>query len=319
MLIDTLETFREEYGRDGIGPQLHKLLEKVVWSTVRLYPAREYSPDGTWGRTACEDILHDWVAERLWGRADLQAMLLASASMAQLRAALTTSLRQHLTNKRRRSITSNLYKRTRATLRAEPIFMSVSSNVDERWALSDAGQPAPSSRSAQQLVDIACELSDDDLEVVRYGPFSQKLSPILRDPHLIRFLRHLLSRAEGSLTLNQIIEVMRLRFSLPTEEHTQLDESTPTPAAGPLTEAIVAVSARSVVSRLDVDDARLVRAYFVAGGSFPDVAKMTSLTPARIREAVSRCFQMICDCAESADDAVAIMKNIESLLRKGGD
>jgi hypothetical protein len=319
MLIDGLETFREEYGRDGIGPQLHKLLEKVVWSTVRLYPAREYSPDGTWDRTACEDVLHDWVAERLWGRADLQAMLLCSATTAQLRAALTTSLRQHLTNKRRRSITSNLYKRTRAALRAEPTFTSMGSGAEERWALSEADHQAPSLRSAQQLVDVACELSDEDLEVVRYGPFSQKLSPILRDPQLITFLQHLLRGAEGSLTVNQVIDVMRHRFSLPTEEHTELDVSTPAPAAGPLTEAMVAVSARSVVSRLDIEDAELVRAYFAAGGSFSDAATMTSRPTTRIREVVGRCFQMICDCAESAEDAGTIMTNVESLLRKGGD
>src|SRR5580765_7322624 len=107
--MDNLAALREEYAGVGIGPLLHELLSKIVWSTVRQYPPAEYSPCGNWDGPACEDILNDWVAERLWGRADLQAMLTSAPTVAQLRAALTTSLRQFLSNKRRRSIASNLY------------------------------------------------------------------------------------------------------------------------------------------------------------------------------------------------------------------
>src|SRR5438094_456868 len=109
--MDGLQQLRQEYQRDGIGLLLKELLAKIVWATVRQYPASEYSPSQSWDKAACEDVLSDWVAERLWGRADLQAMLSFVSSTAQLRSALTTSLRQHLANKRRRSIASNLYKR----------------------------------------------------------------------------------------------------------------------------------------------------------------------------------------------------------------
>src|ERR1700687_5996084 len=107
--MDNLAALREEYARDGIGPLLHELLSKIVWSTVRQYPPSEYSTYDNWDRPACEDVLNDWVTQRLWGRADLQAMLTSAPNTAQLRAALTTSLRQFLTNKRRRTIASNLY------------------------------------------------------------------------------------------------------------------------------------------------------------------------------------------------------------------
>src|SRR5437870_836369 len=140
--MDALEALREEYRQLGIGPGLLELLGKIVWSTVRQYPPSEYSPYGAWDQSACEDVLNDWITERLWGRGDLQNLLSSSATRQHLRAALTTSLRQHLTNKRRRSIAANLFKRVQTMLRKEPTFRrvgSVSTGSEERWALANDG------------------------------------------------------------------------------------------------------------------------------------------------------------------------------------
>lgn len=320
--MGTLEDLREEYRRDGVGVLLRELLEKIVWSTVRQYPPSEYSPYSNWDKAACEDVLSDWISERLWSRADLQAILSSAVTLQHLRAALTTSLRQHLTNKRRRSIASNLYKRIRVMLRDNSHFRSVSSplmGAEERWTLAGQGSSAPSMLSVGELAQIACGLSDNDLEVVRYGPFSQKLSPILREPRLRDFLGHLLGRAEGSLTLSTIIEVMRFRFSLPTEEHTELVESIPSTRLGPADEAAVAINARSVVSRLNLEETKIVDAYFASQGAVSEAARLCECTPERVREVVHRAVAMICECSESEDDARAIMRSVESLLIQHGD
>jgi len=296
-------------------------LGKIVWPTVRQYPPSEYSPYGAWDQSTCEDVLSDWITERLWGRADLLAMLSSAMTLQQLRAALTTSLRQHLTNKRRRSIASNLYKRVRTILRNDPMFRSISSSslgADERWTATASESPTPSSLSVGELAQIASELSDNDLEVVRYGPFSQKLSPILRDPQLREFIHHLLRRAGGTVTLSTIIEVMRFRFSLPIEEHTELDESFRSLTRGPANEALINVSARSVVSRLDVEEAAIVNSYFRSGGSLSETAELCGYNVQLVRNVVYRTFEMVCECSESEDDARAILQTVESLLIQHG-
>src|SRR5262249_41248294 len=112
------------------------------------------------------------------------------------------------------------------------------------------------------LVQIACELNDDELQGVRYGPFSQKLSPILRDPQLRKFLSHLMKLAQGSLTVGTIIDVMRFRFSLPTEEHTELDENyhCPNPSNG--NEGARGSAASGVISPVADEYVLRFRAYF---------------------------------------------------------
>ena len=320
--MSSIEDLRDEYRRTGIGPLLYELLEKVVWSTVRQYPASAYSPHRTWDQAACEDVFHDWIAERLWGRADLQAMLSSAATVTQFRAALTTSLRQYLTNKRRRSIASNLYKRVRSMMFEDGAFRPVGSaslGGGQGWTLAVHASSDPSPLSTRELLGIASELSDDDLEVVRYGPFSQKLSPILRGPKLREFLVHLLGRAMGSLTLSVIVDIMRLRFSLPTEEQTELDETLPSPRPDPADEAVVTTSARSVVSRLDADGARLLAAYFMVQGNPDKAAKSCGSSLERVREVVHGAFEMICDCSDSQEEARAIMEAVESLLLQRGD
>ena len=320
--MDTLERLRDEYQRNGVGPVLFELLQKVVWSTVRQYPASEYSPYSSWDQSACEDVLNDWITERLWGRGDLANLLSASVTSQHLRAALTTSLRQHLTNKRRRSITANLYKRVRAKLRNDSSFRSLGSSSvgpEERWTLANSASRVPSVCSAEDLAQVACELSDDVLEVVRYGPFSQKLSPILRDPKLREFLIHLLQGAGGSLTLGAIIEVMRVRFSLPTDEATNLHDGIVSLNQSPADEVAMTLSARSVVSRLALEEATVLENYFRSGGDLSEVAKLSGCDGQRVRDVVHRAFAMICECSDSEDEARAVMQTVEALLIQHGD
>ncbi len=318
--MDSLQELRDEYERNGVGVLLNEFLAKIVWATVRQYPPSEYSPSGSWDKAACEDVLNDWLTERLWGRADLQAMLSSAGSLAQLRSALTTSLRQHLTNKRRRSIASNLYKRVLAVLRDDSRFRpvgGVSHGSEQRWVLAGKDEIKQSMLELRDLVQIACELSDDELQVVRYGPLSQKLSPILREPKLLEFLVHLMSRADGGLTAGMIIDVMRFRFSLPSEEHTEIDENLASSKPSPANEAARTIAARALVSRLDLEDARKLTAYFRSNGDFLKAAEQCECTLDRIREVVHRGFEAICECSESEDDARSIMNTVESLLIGG--
>jgi hypothetical protein len=318
--MDTLDGLREEYSRLGIGERLHELLAKTVWSTVRQYPSSEYSPYGVWDQFACEDVLNDWIAERLWRRADLQNLLSASVTMQHLRAALTTSLRQHLTNKRRRSIAANLFKRVRAMLHNDSEFHHVGSAsraAEERWALAPG--VSDSSTHTIDLLQAARELSDDDLEVVRYGPFAQKLSPILREPKLRRFLIHLLHRAGRSLALSEIMEVMQLRFGLPVDEEVELDDELPSLNVSPSDDTVLSLAARSVISRMTSGEANILENYFRSGAVLVGAARLSGCDTQQVRQAVVRAFGMICECSNSEEQARAIMNKVECLLYQQGE
>ncbi len=315
--MDDLERLRDEYQRLGIGVLLHQLLEKVVWSTVRQYPPAEYSPSRAWDRMGCEDVLNDWVVERLLGRGDLQAMLASAATLPQLRSALTTSLRQYVVNGRRRSISANLFKRVQQMLREDSAFRPVAPNVqaaNQRWMLLSAESANPSPAPERELLRIASELSDDQLEVVRYGPFSQKLSPILRKGKLREFLLHLLEHAGGSLTLGTILGVMRERFSLWPERHADLDDSLPSRSSDVGDEVANADKGRSVVARLDMEAAGLFAAYLRAGGDWNAAATACGAQSQRLRAVVHDTFGMIVECSESAEEARAILSVVEALL-----
>lgn len=190
---------------------------------------------------------------------------------------------------------------------------------EERWGLANDDAQASSSNAQLDLLEIASELTDDDLEVVRYGPFAQKLSPILRDPKLRQFLLHLLTRAGRSLTLNEMIEVMRLRFSLPTDEVIQLDEGLSSPKASPADEATLRLGARDLISRLTPDEASVLEGYFRSGGVFSDAARSSGGDVQRIRNVVHRALSMICEYSDSEDEARTLMQTVESLLIQHGD
>jgi hypothetical protein len=320
--MDNLHELREEYRRTGIGQLLLDLLSRIVWSTVQQYPPAEYSGHGTWDQSTCEDVLNDWIAERLWGRSDLQAMLSSTKSTAQFRASLTTSLRQFLTNGRRRSVASNLYKRVCSMLREDPLFQSLSSGssiAESQWTLAGNHLAQSSLCSVSELVQNAFELSDDELQVVRYGPFSQKLSPILREGGLRQFLVHILERARGALTIAIIIDVMDRRFSLPHDEEIEIDDTIPSHEISPATQAEWSVAAESIVSRLGLDHSRVVRAYFASGASVPIAAGRLGRSRDDVQRIVRDAFHDICESSRTEDDARSIMKQVESLLLQRGE
>jgi hypothetical protein len=250
-------------------------------------------------------------------------MLTSAASVGQFRAALTTSLRQHLVNKRRKSIASNLYRRVRAMMQDDhSTFQNTgpsSLGAHQHWTLVGRDVKAPSTLSVGEIAGFACTLSDDQLAVVRYGPFSQKLSPILRDPKLREFLVAILTHADGSLSLATIIEVMRIRFSLPTEEHIELDSALVDSSPDPAETAVVNAAARSVVARLECEAAAILSAYFGADGKCEAAARKCGVPLPTAREAISKTFRIICEYSDSPEYAQAILRAVESLLIQRGD
>jgi hypothetical protein len=284
----TLAELRAEHQSEFIGPQLMRLLERVARATALTYPP-SYADGGVWNDDTIADALHGWIADRLYGRRDLTNLLAGASSVPSLRSGLTRSFGQHLTSGRERTSSTNLYSRVLKLLRSEEEFLAVgaSSKANEQlWTLADAPQAGPSQTNLRDRLGVAAELSDDDLQVVRYGPTSLKSSPILRAPALKQFVAHLL-RNLGALTPADIMEIMRRRFGLLEAETTELVEETQSLEMSPLDEAAQDLIADSVASRTGAEDSR----YLAALGNEADIgiaAQTCRTTEKAIKDAYFR-------------------------------
>lgn len=312
------EDLIEEHRQQGIGPKLADLLEQVVRATAPTMPAAEYSDAGIWNREALEDALHDWVSTRLLERGDLAKIMATAATGASLRGMLTTSLRQFLINRRRRTTTTNLYRRTDAMLRSDPAFVPVGRAPrpsDQAWGLASAPDTGLSRTSLPGLVAAAAELDDAQLEVVRYGPHSLKSSPILREPKLREFLVHLLGRAEGALSIAVIAEVMRRRFGLLEPTPVALDEALLL-AETPLVATVETLElADSVLARLGFEHAEALAAFERFGGDAERAAADLGRSRDAVGESINVVLAAIAEHAESHDEARRIYAVlIESLF-----
>ena len=311
-----LEVLRREHREAGIGPQLAELLVRIVDSTAPTYPAIEYSEDGHWSPAALEDLLHDWVEQRLVRRGDLALMTATASSLPVLRSSLTTSLSQFLISKRRRTSASNLFKRIQRMLEQNGAFQAIGAATKpaaQLWTIS-GGWADPSALDLKQLVEIAFELGDGDLEVVRYGPASLKSSPILRQPDLRRFLEHLLRRSSGALSLGRITEVVRYRFNLVQHAMQELDVDLASGQPPVLRSIEIAEAAASAVARMGgmrLDVLRELQRTESLEGAAAALGISRSTAARRLRDAMA----IIGEYAESLEEARDVYRRIvESLF-----
>jgi hypothetical protein len=299
----TLEELRAEHERDFIGPELKRLLERVASATTRTYPP-SYSDARVWNDESIADALQAWTTDRLIGRRDLTKLLAGARSIASFRSGLTRSLQQHLTNGHERTSATNLYQRTVKMLRSHADFQRVGEapkTHDQLWTLAVDPCQAPSSADLRARLRFAAELSDEDLHVVKYGPFSLKSSPILREPDLKRFLVHLLARA-GALTPADMIEVMRRRFALVEPELVELGDDVEPWEPTAHDQAAQRAIAKSIASRVGANRARLLVA-LAEHEDFGQASQAVGTDEASVRRAYADMLAMVTADAVEPDEA----------------
>lgn len=316
-MIPTLESLRREHEDMGIGPQLDDLLRRIVRATAQVYPPSEYSRAKVWNQEALDDVLQDWVSERLFGRNDLWAMLSTAASLPVFRRALSTSLSQMIVNHREKGSAANLFKRSHRILQSDPEFVRVTrgpSSAAELWTLARTSRSAPSEQPIAALAAIAWELSDDALEVVRYGPTSLKSSPILREGALRRFLAHLLANADGSLELRQIVDVMRRRFNLMVPIDAQLSDQLANSSLTPLQRVEIDDLTSSVLARLGSDSVRVLQRLVAHDGHVAQTAEELGVKGIHVVGVLREIMTAIAEYAESYDEAKAVYDRLIELV-----
>jgi len=310
----TLEDLRSEHEAEFIGPKLLALVERVARATALSYP-RSYSGVGVWNDESIADALQGWVADRLWGRRDLTNLLAGAASLSALRSGLTRSFSQYLTSRRERTSATNLYARTVKMLRTDATFapVGISSKPNEQlWTLASDPKTGPSTADLHTRLVAAAALTNDDLNVVRYGATSLKSSPVLREPTLKVFLEHLLAQL-GALTPADIIEIMRRRFGLLEPESVELVAELDAPEPSPHDIASQSLITQSVAARLNHDDSRLLST-LAAEEDLKAAAKACATTDSAIRAAYKRMEMLVIEEAVEPSEVDHICGLILGLL-----
>jgi hypothetical protein len=305
-----LDDLREEFATSRIGPRVYALLGDVVRAGVVSYPPAIYSPSQEWDAATLTDLLHDWCEQRLL-RGHLEVMLRSSANFSALRAQLMTSFTQMLINGRRRDSAANLYKRVVTMLTKEDeLFEAVGTSrpSDQQWRLRDTTVEQPATDRLEDLVRFAFQLSDAELAVERWSAVSLKSSPILREPALRRFLTHLFSRADGTLTPTDIARVMSRRFQLTllrtVEIENELDSGEP-----PVELAVTAADAADAVIRsLRLTDIEALRALHDAGFTVSRAAQQLGCSEGRISGARGRLVEKITELADTEEESKLILR-----------
>jgi hypothetical protein len=316
--VTELEELRAEHAESVIGPRIARLLARVVRATAPTYPAREYTASGRWDVGTLEDVLHDWVEVRLLRRGDLAVILGSARTTAGVNSLLTRSFTQHLINKRRRTSATNLFDRVGKMLRSGEEFHQVLTGPtggDAAYcpAAKPSTEPA-STDSVRALVKMMAAISDEELQVVRYGPYSLKSSPILRDPKLRQVLLMLLTEADGYLTLSQAVAIMVHRFNLVEPDPTTLEEAAVDTRADTSTTAETLILARSVLSRLGREQALLLRLLADADGDPAAAARAAGTSQAQFTEVADTLHALIADHAETPTEAAAVFRTVVESL-----
>jgi hypothetical protein len=316
----TIDQLRDEHVREVIGAQLLDLLRRIVRATASTYPPGVYGGGAHWDGEALADLLHDWVEARLLRRGELEAFIASCVTVSALRRALTTSLSQYLVDRRHRTSASNLFTRTRRLLESDPAFARVGAErtaARQLWTVAARPAHGPSERSVSELTRLAWQLSNDDLEVVRYGPSSLKSSPILRQPALHQFLTHLLGQADGALSLGDIAAVMRARFSLHEIQMVELTDLLSSTGLVDFAHVETADIARSVLTRLGPETVDVFRALQRTQGDLAAAAQALGRSQATVVKHLRLALSVIAELATSSEEAAAIYAQIaESLFQE---
>lgn len=315
MSLPEIDEIRTEHEREGVGPGIYALLRQVVRTAAVRYPPAIYSGSEAWDEGTLEELLQGWLAQRLL-RGDLAAMVHSAASARSLRRQLTTSLTQLIVNQRRRDSAGNLYRRTLAMLKEDAAFAQAAAGAPQQapWTLAGGRAEGASDLPLADLVRVAFELDDDELEVVRYGPHSLKSSPILREPALERFLTHLLGRAGGGLTPARIAEVMQHRFCLVRERSVELDDQLASEDLVDMNVESKALAA-SAAACLDAAERASLRAIVEADWDFGAAAERTGESATALRATAGRLAAQVAEHAGDPGQAEEVLGNVlESLF-----
>lgn len=331
----TLGGFRREFDGEGIGNGILSLLWRIARATATSYPPSRFTLSGSWGRGELEDVLQEWIMERLLVRMDREGRPRGGGQLAEVRARAGSmdSVRQLLSGSFRHYMADrpalklgqrpgpveaiNLFRRARKLLQEDHAFTAVGGRArrdgEQMWTLTAKARPEPSTCSVEELTRFASARSDAEWKVARYGPEAGQASPILREPELREFVLFLLDRADGALRLDAIAEVLEARFGL----EFAIQSLDPHPHLADLStvrQLELRDVARCVLAQLGERRASILVAFERADRKFAPAARLLEIDRAIVRREVRAIVEAIVGLGGREDFAPVYQLVVESLF-----
>jgi hypothetical protein len=247
---------RSAVARGAITADLYAFLHRLVASHARQrLLARALTPRGRIDEEAVQELVHDWLSDRLLSGGLLSAFD-AVASPKALSRYLEESLRNYLASKARARGGPRLLIRARQLLESAPTqyvaFRTGSSWRETWWGLTQwPKEPEPFQGSDDELARVAYALGD--FAIVRYSAGSEREDPVLSTPDLDRFLTGLLRGVAKLLTLGHVDLALKRRFSFAYHPAAVDLEEAAEPASSELQpgeELLVRETAREILSEV---------------------------------------------------------------------
>jgi hypothetical protein len=279
-----------------------------------------FGPYGQWDQEAADELLGEWVGEKLLRAGGLAAIFDSARTPKAFRGLAQRSLRQFVLNRRERTQSQNLYERSRDLLGADDRFVVVQDTArpqDILWGLAADPPRAAFSGGDRELGGIAYSLGD--FELIRYKNSATKLSPLLSGPELTRFIEKMIV-AVGPLTLTSIMRALELRFDLAPVAFDSLQEEDPPEPVTYLSveeEVVLREVGLASVAELTERQSRVLlgRRAEVTVESLAEEMGCSVGTVANEEKSIARILRRYCD---GADEEAELLKKVGDLLYENG-
>lgn len=280
-----------------------------------------YAPYGQWDQEAAEELLGEWVSEKLLGKEGgaLAALFDSARTAKSFRVLAERSLRQFVLNRRERSQSQNLYDRARSLLGSEERFVVIRDAAraqDVVWGLAADPPRAAFSGGERELGGLAYSLGD--FELIRYKDTAAKLAPLLSSEELIRFTQGMIVAA-GPLTLSALMDALELRFDLaPVTFESLQAEKPPEPVRDLTVEEEVVLRETALVSIAELTGRQsrvlLARRAEVTVEALAKELGCSVGTVANEEKAIARILRPHC---EDSEEEAQLLKIVGDLLYEG--
>lgn len=275
-----------------------------------------YAPYGLWNEEASQELLQEWITEKLLLAGGLAANFDSAANPKSFRVLAERSLRQFVLNRRQRSQSQNLYERTMRLLKDDQSFEiahPAERPQDVVWALRDQPPRAAFDGSERELLAFAYSLGE--FELIHYKASAEKLAPLLATEELTRFTSGMINAA-GPLSLGQLMVTLELRFDLaPVSFHSLQADNPPEPESDRnLEDEVVGrASGLTVIAELTSRQSRVLlsrRAEVTIEETATELGCSVG-TVANEQEAIARVLRRHC---QGADEEHELLKIVGDLL-----
>jgi hypothetical protein len=213
-----------EYQSIGIGPLIYGLVYHAVDQTVRHYPPGVYSINRVWDEDAISGVCHDFIIDKLLKKGWLDYYLFSLNSADGLKRLLKRDFRHFLISKKTRTEKTNLYVRVKNILKNNSQFSTQQTNGTGRsiWGLAGWSQK----EVTQDHHEVTIVMASIQLPaLIRYRVDSQKISPLISNPDLLRLIEGTLFLLNKRTTMQVLFDSICNRLGILTDEIISLDES----------------------------------------------------------------------------------------------